>query len=78
MTAVEWFAKQVLEYKNPTNLNGTDYILIPVDKIEFLQEQAKEMEKQHLYNFYVQGGVDAIMEADRNAEQYYNKTFKSE
>jgi hypothetical protein len=41
-------------------------------------DKAKEMEKQQLYAFYIQGGVDAIMEADRNVEQYYNETFKSE
>ena len=45
---------------------------------KFLEENFLEVEKQHLYNFYVQGGVDAIMEADRNVEQYYNETFKSE
>ena len=41
-------------------------------------EQAKEMEKQNLYNFYMQGGVDAIFESERTVEQYYNETFKSE
>lgn len=45
-SVVEWFAKQVLAYKSPTNVNGTDYILIPVDKIDFLKEQSKEMEKE--------------------------------
>ena len=39
-------------------------------------EQAKSMEKENLYNFYIQGGVDAIKEADRNVEQYYKETFK--
>ena len=46
MTAVEFIVEQVLAYKSPTNVNGTDYILIPVDKIDFLKEQAIEMEKQ--------------------------------
>lgn len=64
MTAVEWFAKQVLEYKSPTNINGTDYILIPTNKIEFLQEQAKEIEKEQKiellksYLYDVQMGED--------------------
>ena len=44
-TAVEWFSDNVLSYKNPTNINGTDYILIPINKVEYLKEQAKEMEK---------------------------------
>jgi len=71
-TAVEWLAKQVLEYKNPTNVNGTDYVLIPINKIEFLQAEAKEMEKEQIKEAYCMG--------DNNigAEQYYNETFKSE
>jgi hypothetical protein len=47
-------------------------------KLREIQAQAKEMDKKNLYNFYMQGGVDAITEADRNVEQYYNETFKSE
>jgi hypothetical protein len=50
-SAVEWYTKQILEYKSPTNVNGTDYILIPVNKVDFLQEQAKEMEKQQSYTY---------------------------
>ena len=40
--------------------------------------QAKEMEKQQLYNFYVQGGFDCVTQADRTVEDFYNETFKSE
>lgn len=47
-TAVEWYANQILLYKNKTNINGTLYILIPINKIQHLKDQAKEMEKhQH-------------------------------
>jgi hypothetical protein len=35
-----------------------------------------EKEKQQLYSFYMQGGVDAIMEADRSVEDYYNETYE--
>ena len=45
-TAVEWFAQQLLSYKNPTNINGTDYISIPINKVEFLETKAKQMEKE--------------------------------
>jgi len=45
-TAVEWLADNVLSYKHPTNINGTDYILIPINKVEYLTGQAKEMEKE--------------------------------
>lgn len=59
-SAVEWLVK----------------IYLQTNKIDsFDIEQAKAMEKQHLYNFYMQGGVDAILEADRNVEQYYNETY---
>ena len=74
MTAVEWFAKQVLEYKSPTNVNGTDYILIPVDKIDFLKEQSKEMEKEQKEKTY----TEAFNAGYDNASEYYNETFKSE
>ena len=78
MTAVEWCTKQILEYKNPTNINGTDYILIPVDKIEFLQEQAKEMEKEQIKDSYCDGRLSVINKQIISAEKYYNQTFKSE
>lgn len=66
-TAVEWFRDQ-LEFDES----------VSIDNIEDLVEQAKEMEKQNLYNFYMQGGVDAIFESDRTVEDYFNETFKSE
>ena len=65
-TAVEWLENQYIKHSGNLLKMGKAF------------EQAKEIEKQHLYNFYVQGGVDAITEADRNVEQYYKVTFKSE
>ena len=50
-TAVEWLADNVLSYKNPTNINGTDYILIPINKVEYLRGQAKEMEKEIAHQY---------------------------
>ena len=41
-------------------------------------EQAKELEKQQLYKFYVQGGIDCVTQANRTVEDFYNDTFKSE
>ena len=52
MTAVEWFAQQLLSYKNPTNINGTDYISIPINKVEFLETKAKQMEKEQQERMY--------------------------
>lgn len=62
-SAVEWLYN--IMYKHKGNITISEY------------EQAKEMEKQNLYNFYMQGGVDAMFESDRTVEQYYNETFKS-
>ena len=44
-------------------------------------EQAKEMEKEQIINAYEKGAedwCDGFYKADISAEQYYNKTFKSE
>ena len=73
-TAVERFAAEVLKYKNPTNLNGTDYIMISINKVEYLKEQAEEMEKQQI--------IDAIdyykkrPYCEMTPEQYYNETYQ--
>ena len=68
-TAVEWFIEQL-----NSKYGSDDFIITHINEIN----QAKEMEKENLYNFYIQGGVDAITEADRNVEQYYNETFKQQ
>ncbi len=40
--------------------------------------EAKEMEKQQIKNAYYTGGDDVEDNRDREAENYYNETFKSE
>jgi hypothetical protein len=73
-TAVEWYTKQILEYKSPTNINGTDYFLIPVNKVDFLQEQAKEMEKEQITNAYSLGvKEDGIWVKDEILDFLYNE-----
>lgn len=62
MTAVEWLIEQIRNEKY-------------IEDIDF--EQAKEMEKQHLYNFYVQGGIDCVTQADRTVGDFYNETYKN-
>ena len=69
MTAVEWL-QEALEDTILTH----EQIMQTIG----LFEQAKEMEKQQLYNFYVQGGIDCVTQADRTVEDFYNETFKSE
>ena len=78
-SAVEWYTKQILEYKSPANINGTDYILIPVNKVDFLQEQSKEMEKEqiteaHTIGYIIGGGNGDLY----NPKEYYKETFKQQ
>ena len=78
-TAVEQFAAEVLKYKNPTNLNGTDYVMIPINKLEYLIEQAKEIEKGQSINDFISGMEFIAVDPNRykeDAEQYYNETYE--
>ena len=65
-TAVEWLEEQI----SILEIGVSPQWLINAIK------KAKEIEKRRLYNFYVQGGIDCITEADRTVEDYYNATFK--
>lgn len=69
-TAVEWFAEKV----------GHNSLISLVEYNE-LFEQAKEMEKKQIVDARINGDVNGaciFKIARREAEQYYNKTFKSE
>ena len=71
-TAVEQFADNVLSYKNPTNINGTDYILIPINKVEYLKQQALQMERERMIKF----ANDYIDDDEElTADQYYTQTY---
>jgi hypothetical protein len=65
-TAVEWLIN---------NLTKHFVIKGNSEMLNKIIEQAKQMGKSQLYNFYVQGGIDGITEADRTVEDYYNETF---
>ncbi len=65
-TAVEW----LLEHLGP-NIMWTD-------KARKVVQQTKEMEKEQIKKAYYTGNDDFIDNPDREAEQYYNETFKSE
>ncbi len=62
-TAVEWLMQQL-----PTIDKYDPYY-------QNLFTQAKEMEKEQIEDAYYQGDADSYK---GDAEQYYNKTFKSE
>ena len=74
-TAVEWLESEL------KNSNG-----LPYKHFEEIINQAKEMEKEHLEQFYNQGYTQCSIEdlepksRERfvDAKDYYNKTFKSE
>ena len=66
-TAVEW----LLDWM------GKNQYFIGNDLLQAV-EQAKEMEKEQIKNAYRTGDYDVIDNPDREAEQYYNETFKSE
>ena len=71
-TAVEWL---INEFK------ANDWWYLPQSMKEDIIEQAKEMEKQQIIDAYYQIGKDhqdMIFAIEKNAEQYYKETFKSE
>ena len=68
-TAVEWLVEELED--NSINL----------DLAFELIEQAKEMEKEQIMTAFTQGdifGADFFDRVSITAEEYYNKTFKSE
>ena len=68
-TAVEWYNEEI----NKLNVGNNARVFIAK-----LLEQAKEMEKEQIMDAYYTGHDDVKDNPDREAEQYYNETFKSE
>ena len=69
-TAVEWFAKELNNWR--IKEFGEDAIIgIPQDVFE----QAKAMEKEQIKDAFDYGDSNVY---DKDGEQYYNETFKSE
>ena len=62
-TAVEWLV---------------DKYIIVGGITKTMVKQAKAMEKEQIKNAYRTGDYDVIDNPDREAEEYYNETFKSE
>lgn len=63
-TAVEWLVQQL----------SKEWIL--EDRDLYLIEQAKEMEKENIVNSFNIEIYEGEDDNFRNAEQYYNETFK--
>jgi hypothetical protein len=63
MTSIEWFWQQIKK-------SNCTY-----DDVEKLFEQAKEMHKEEIIDAW-ENGQDSF--SSRNAEQYYQETFKKD
>jgi hypothetical protein len=65
-TAVEWFAERIQSDK--------------IFNFEIVLSKAKQMEKEQIMNAHEEGFYSPPfrMSRRREAEQYYNETFKSE
>ena len=72
-TAVEWLEEKLKENLKHIIINN-DHVLM-----ESFFLQAKELEKQQIIDAYLSGDIDAGMYAaiKKNAEQYYNETYKT-
>lgn len=70
-TAVEWLVE--------TLNNKIDYI--PIKHWDYLREtiqQANAMFEEQIIDTYKKAQVLMVMDSNKQAEQYYNETFKSE
>jgi hypothetical protein len=71
-TAVEWLEIQFDKYTS----GGVN---VPNNKIFKLTEKAKAMEKEQITQAHLFGLLRPLdMEATKQAEQYYNETYKNE
>ena len=73
-TAVEWITERLI-------LNELLFFITEEEQSLFnkLVEQAKEMEKQQIINAHLTGLIHPLeIEATKQAEQYYNETYKKD
>lgn len=66
-TAIDWLVEELKSRSIDLNKWNGDLV-----------EQAKEMEKQQIIDAFDKGGGYPYNTGINHAEQYYNKTFKSE
>jgi len=77
-TAIEWLDEQ-LQIMDSKSFNNLIQIEMGRDNYKQVIEEAKEMEKQQIIDAHFKGqreDIDFINEAEQEAEQYYNETFK--
>jgi hypothetical protein len=77
MTAVEWLEEQMFNLQielNKEKISITKYEWIRLEIIN----QAKEIEMEQIIQTWYDCKMSVIEKNPTTAEQYYNKTFKSE
>lgn len=80
-TPMQQLFLKLREYKHPTNLNGTDYVFIPLNKIDYLETNSLEAEKNVLASAF-RDGMETYagkpVETELDFEEFYNETFKKD
>ena len=81
-TAVEWLVKQLTKTINyDDSANAEDLRIKLYSLIINIEKQAKAMERQQIMKAYGQGIADEageILDATKDAEQYYNETYTND
>lgn len=80
-TPMQQLFLELRKHKHPTNLNGTDYILVPLNKIDYLETNSLEAEKNVLASAFRDGMetyAGKTVETELDFEEFYNKTFKKD
>ena len=74
-TAVEWFDEQIQEYVIASD-HITRNIIAEISFEDYmeLKNQAKQMEKEQQFRFFIAGQL-SMEEGGRDFEQYYNYTY---
>jgi hypothetical protein len=76
-TAVGWLIEQLKEYDFADIKDNENYIIkIPAWVLTEKEEQAKQMEKEQLFEFF-KAGQDSTEEGGKSFDQYYNETYSN-
>jgi hypothetical protein len=80
MTAVEWLIDQIESKGDAWENASIRRLQISIDVSDYLdlKRQAKEMEKEQIIDSHLFGLLRPLeIEATKQAEQYYNETYKN-
>jgi hypothetical protein len=71
-TAVDWFAENILTFKQGDTINNIEYIIIQVSEVEYLKEQSKEVERCQHRNTWIDSHIEQI---PMHFGKYYEQTY---